>query len=376
MFMPQYKHERALFCKALPPIKSCGNFCNMSKKRETRTDEYAYVYVVKNPSYNDISLAAWDSVLYAGTPVVYDTRFGLDLGFIVGPAPQAGNVYQKGDDSVRGACLHFGSESEEHQEEPSSLDQREVHQCEYCMGCQVSKEPEKIRVTGDVAWLDHLATPSEMARYSENTAKEDQALIVCREKIIKHGLSMKLIATHFLLGESKVIFFFTADERVDFRDLVKDLVQVFKMRIELRQVGVRDESRLIGGLSVCGRDYCCHCITDKMQPVSIKMAKEQNLSLNSMKISGPCGRLLCCLAYEYDYYVEEKSRMPSEGTRIRIDHDLWRVSEVNILSRQVVLSASENRTLYVPFDEFYFDDESGHWAVNEEYQEELFSSEE
>ena len=106
------------------------------------------------------------------------------------------------------------------------------------------------------------------------------------------------------------------------------------------------------------------------------MAKEQNLSLNSMKISGPCGRLLCCLAYEYDYYVEEKSRMPSEGTRIRIDHDLWRVSEVNILSRQVVLSASENRTLYVPFDEFYFDDESGHWAVNEEYQEELFSSEE
>ncbi len=351
-------------------------FSHMGKKKEYRGDEYAYVYVVKNPSYNDISLVAWDSVLYAGTPVVYDTRFGLDLGFIVAPAPQPDDRYQGGDAEVRGACLHFGDmDEEEEQGVEDDPSKPEVHQCEYCMGCQISREPRKIRVTGNVTWLDHLATPSEMARYSENSAKEESALVVCREKIAKHRLNMKLITTHFLLGESKVVFFFTADERVDFRDLVKDLVSVFKMRIELRQVGVRDESRLIGGLSVCGRDYCCHSITDKMQPVSIKMAKEQNLSLNSMKISGPCGRLLCCLSYEYDYYVEEKSRMPSEGSRIRIDHELWKVSEVNILSRQVVLTASENRTLYVPFDEFYLDPDEGHWCIDEDYLEELFSSE-
>lgn len=343
------------------------------KQKRYNSEEFAYVYVVKNPSYNDITLAAWDSVLYAGTPVIYDTRYGLDLGFVLGPAPQPGGRESAGDANVHGACLHFGTEDEEAAEEDVDLSSRDVHQCEYCMGCQVAKEPEKIKVEGDVPWLDHLATPSEMAKYNENSAREERASSICKEKIAKHGLNMKLITSHFLLGEPKVIFFFTADERVDFRDLVKDLVAVFKMRIELRQVGVRDESRLIGGLSVCGRDYCCHCITDKMQPVSIKMAKEQNLSLNSMKISGPCGRLLCCLSYEYDYYVEEKANMPPEGTKIRIDHDLWRVSEVNILSRQVVLSASENRTLYIPFEEFYYDEESAHWCVNEEYQDDLFS---
>ena len=358
-------------------VACCVSFLVVKKRKEdSGRDELAYVYVVKNPSYNDMSLVAWDSVLYAGTPVVYDTRYGLDLGFIVGPAPQPGASWQSGDDQVRGACLHFGDDDGEEEACPEAgLGGREVHQCEYCMGCQVSKEPVKMRVSGNVTWLDHLATPSEMARYNENTAKEERAMAVCREKIAKHKLKMKLIATHFLLGEGKVLFFFTADERVDFRDLVKDLVSVFKMRIELRQVGVRDESRLIGGLSVCGRDYCCHCISDKMQPVSIKMAKEQNLSLNSMKISGPCGRLLCCLAYEYDYYVEEKASLPPEGGRIRIDHELWKVSEVNILSRQVTLLGSENRTLYVPCDEFYYDDDEGRWRLNEDYEDELFNGE-
>ena len=342
----------------------------MAKKERNKAEE-AYVYVVKNPSYNDICLAAWDSVLYPGTAVVYETRFGLDLGFVVGPAPGEHSRYTPGSTCVRGACINFGPTDEKEetpQEDPG------VHQCEYCMGCQVHKEPQKVRVTGDVLFLDHLATPAEMARYNENTAKEDDAIIVCREKILKHGLSMKLITAHFLLGEPKVIFFFTADERVDFRDLVKDLVSVFKMRIELRQIGVRDESRLIGGLSVCGRDYCCHAITDRLEPVSIKMAKEQNLSLNSMKISGPCGRLLCCLAYEYDYYVEEKASMPAEGSRIKINHELYKVSEVNILSRKITLSGADGRVLYLPFDEVYWDDESEHWQVTQEWEDEIFCS--
>lgn len=340
-------------------------------KKRNSGEEEAYVYVVKNPSYNDICLAAWDSIIYSGTPVVYETRYGLDLGFVVGPAPDSLSPYQGGCNSVRGACLHFGSgdSAEDYSEQDS-----DVHQCEYCSGCQIARTPVKIKVDGDVLWLDHLATPSEMAKYNENTAKEENALALCREKVIRHGLSMKLIAAHFLLGEQKVIFFFTADERVDFRELVKDLVAVFKMRIELRQIGVRDESRLIGGLSVCGRDYCCHCITDKMQPVSIKMAKEQNLSLNSMKISGPCGRLLCCLAYEYDYYVEEKAGLPAEGTRIKLDHELWRVSEVNILSRKITVQGTEGRSLAVPADKLAFDSATGHWVVDPEWEEEMFLS--
>ena len=226
---------------------------------------------------------------------------------------------------------------------------------------------------GDFSGLFEKMLPASW-RYAVSAArsgKEEAALRVCREKVLKHKLNMKLVTAHFLLGEPKVIFFFTAEERVDFRDLVKDLVSVFRMRIELRQIGVRDESRLIGGLSVCGRDYCCHSITSQLEPVTIKMAKEQNLSLNSMKISGPCGRLLCCLAYEYDYYLEEKASCPPEGTRLRLGRDLWKVTEVNILSHKLTVQASEGQTMFIPFTEVSYNDETGYWDVSEEFQEDF-----
>ncbi len=340
----------------------------MKKKQTAHEDESAYVYAIKNPSYNDICLGAWDSVIYAGTAVVYDTRFGLDLGIVVGPAPTFREGYKPGSAEVRGACLCFGKENGEE----CGTSENE-HQCLSCFGCQSGREIVKTKVEGDVLWIDHLATPAEMAKFEENRRSEETALEVCREKIIRHGLAMKLISAHFLLGESKVIFFFTAEERVDFRELVKDLVSVFRMRIELRQIGVRDESRLIGGLSVCGRDYCCHVMNREMEPVTIKMAKEQNLSLNSAKISGPCGRLLCCLAYEYEYYMEEKAGAPPEGAKLKIDHDIWRVSEVNILSRKLTCVTLDGRQIFIPFDEVYFDGESGHWEVYQDYQDELFS---
>ena len=343
------------------------------KQKMAHDDEWAYVYVIKNPSYNDVCLCAWDSVLYAGTPIVYETRFGLDLGIVVGPAPVPGKSYVPGRSDVHGACLHFSDEKEE--DDVRYVSDDSAHQCDSCFCCQIAKEPEKMKVDGSVTWIDHLATPAEMSKYAENEDKEEEALRICREKIRKHELGMKLVTTHFLLGEPKVIFFFTADERVDFRDLVKDLVAVFRMRIELRQIGVRDESRLIGGLSVCGRDYCCHLMTKEMDPVTIKMAKEQNLSLNSMKISGPCGRLLCCLAYEYDYYMEEKASCPPEGTRIKIEHELWRVTEINILSHTITLTASDGRTITVPADEVSFNSNTGYWELSEEYQEDLFSAE-
>ena len=334
-------------------------------KNKNSQSEKAYVYVIKNPSYNDICLCAWESVLYPGTPVVYDTRFGLDLGVVVGPAPVEGRTYVPGSRDVAGASIVFGDS----EDLPETCDCHRVHG--RAEAAPNFLEPQLVNVSGDVEWIDHLATPSEMAKYEENTAKEEDALRVCREKVLKHRLNMKLVTSHFLLGEPKVIFFFTAEERVDFRNLVKDLVGVFRMRIELRQIGVRDESRLIGGLSVCGRDYCCHCITSQLEPVTIKMAKEQNLSLNSMKISGPCGRLLCCLAYEYDYYVEEKAGCPPEGTRLKIGRDLWKVTEVNILSRKLTILGGEGRVAYIPAEEVSFNDETHFWEVSEEFQEEF-----
>jgi len=158
------------------------------------------------------------------------------------------------------------------------------------------------------------------------------------------------VSAHYLLDEQKILFFFTAENRVDFRDLVKDLVAVFKMRIELRQIGVRDEARVLGGLGICGRVLCCNCVTDRLRPVSIKMAKEQNLTLNSMKISGPCGRLLCCLSYEFDVYREARQQFPPVGTRIPYDGEEFRVAEINVLARRVRFQAESGRILDLGFD--------------------------
>lgn len=200
----------------------------------------------------------------------------------------------------------------------------------------------------DVVTIDRKATESDLAHMADYREKEAHAFQVFREKVAQHKLDMKLIATHYLLDEPKILFFFSAENRVDFRDLVKDLVSIFKMRIELRQIGVRDESRITGGLGVCGRPYCCHSVTDKLRPVSIRMAKDQSLSLNSLKISGQCGRLLCCLAYEHDWYCEERKNLPNEGVRLFYDEVNFRVTEVNPLTRMIRLQGEDGRVLEIP----------------------------
>lgn len=182
----------------------------------------------------------------------------------------------------------------------------------------------------------------------KNNKKEKEAAKIFKEKVALNNLEMKFIGCHFLLDEPKVLFFFSADTRIDFRKLVKDLVSVFKIRVELRQIGVRDESRIIGGLGCCGRPYCCHNVTDKLKPVSIKMAKEQNLSLNSSKISGQCGRLLCCLSYEYDWYAEARRLMPPEGARFPYDGTTFKITEVNLLTQMVSLLGEDGRILSLP----------------------------
>ncbi len=194
------------------------------------------------------------------------------------------------------------------------------------------------------------ASPVDLSRMRENGVREEKAYETARERIASRGLDMKLVSAHYLLDEQKILFFFTAEERIDFRDLVRDLVSTFKLRIELRQIGVRDEARVVGGVGVCGRALCCNSITDRLRPVSIKMAKEQNLTLNSMKISGHCGRLLCCLAYEFDVYHDARATLPSMNARIRYDGEEFRVTELNVLARRVRLAGASGRVLDVGFE--------------------------
>jgi cell fate regulator YaaT (PSP1 superfamily) len=204
----------------------------------------------------------------------------------------------------------------------------------------------------EFTWIERPASKEDLEKSTYNRELEKDAFRVCREKIESHRLEMKLVSVHYLLEEPKILFFFTAENRVDFRELVKDLVSVFKTRIELRQIGVRDEARVVGGLGVCGRGYCCHMVSDKLKPVSIKMAKDQNLSLNSMKISGPCGRLLCCLSYEHGFYSEQRRLIPPEGVKISHDNTMWKVMEVNVVLGRLKLSAEDGRQITVPASKF------------------------
>lgn len=181
-----------------------------------------------------------------------------------------------------------------------------------------------------------IATQEDISKEEKNRAKEKEAFAICLEKIRKHKLEMKLIDAEYTFDNNKVLFYFTADGRIDFRELVKDLASVFRTRIELRQIGVRDETKIRGGIGICGRALCCHTYLTEFAPVSIKMAKEQNLSLNPSKISGVCGRLMCCLTNEEETYEELNSRLPSNGDHVTTPDGLrGDVQSVNVL-RQLV----------------------------------------
>jgi len=188
-----------------------------------------------------------------------------------------------------------------------------------------------------------IANERDMEQEKNNKAKEKEAFKICLEKIKKHGLEMKLIDAEYTFDNNKVLFYFTADGRIDFRELVKDLAAVFKTRIELRQIGVRDETKILGGIGICGRPLCCHTHLSEFIPVSIKMAKEQNLSLNPTKISGVCGRLMCCLKHEQDTYEDLNRRLPGVGDFVTTDDGLkGTVASVNVLRQLVKVVVEEN----------------------------------
>lgn len=213
------------------------------------------------------------------------------------------------------------------------------------------KKVSEAEITPPLKKVIRVATPEDRVQLAENKEKEKKAFGICLEKIASHGLSMKLIDVEYTFDRNKIIFYFTADGRIDFRELVKDLASVFRTRIELRQIGVRDEAKMLGGLGPCGRGLCCASFLGEFEPVSIKMAKEQNLSLNPTKISGICGRLMCCLKYESEGYKEAKDQLPAVGSKVTYQGKEAVVVEQNLLRETLVIALSEEEKIEVPLGE-------------------------
>ncbi|MBR4224135.1 MAG: stage 0 sporulation family protein [Oscillospiraceae bacterium] len=203
---------------------------------------------------------------------------------------------------------------------------------------EVAEAPHQIdesRVRTPLKTIIRAATEKDLRTVEQNRQKEANAFKVCEQRILKHKLDMKLVDVECTFDNSKLLFYFTADNRVDFRELVKDLAGIFRMRIELRQIGVRDEAKMLGGLGVCGRPFCCKTFLTEFQPVSIKMAKDQGLSLNPTKISGTCGRLMCCLKYEQDFYEKEYKTTPKPGSYVSTPEFKGYVEEVNLITAKI-----------------------------------------
>ena len=203
------------------------------------------------------------------------------------------------------------------------------------------KEIEEEKLISPLKPIIRIATEEDKAIYRENKEKAKETFEICQQKIKEHGLTMFLIDCEYTFDRNKLIFYFTAEGRIDFRELVKDLASIFKTRIELRQIGVRDEAKSIGGLGTCGRKLCCSSWLGDFQPVSIKMAKDQSLSLNPTKISGICGRLFCCLKYEHDVYVEAIEKMPVVGSIVKVDNQKGKVIEINPLLEQMKIEFND-----------------------------------
>jgi cell fate regulator YaaT (PSP1 superfamily) len=207
------------------------------------------------------------------------------------------------------------------------------------------KEVHTSEIVSSLKLVKRVATAEDYKQLAENRRKEKEALKICQEKIKKHQLEMKLIDVEYTFDHNKIIFYFTADGRIDFRELVRDLAFVFRTRIELRQIGVRDEAKILGGMGACGRDLCCATFLGDFEPVSIRMAKDQNLSLNPAKISGICGRLMCCLRYEAEHYENARGDFPALGEEVLTLHGCGKVVSQNIVKKSVLVQLKETSML-------------------------------
>jgi cell fate regulator YaaT (PSP1 superfamily) len=225
---------------------------------------------------------------------------------------------------------------------------------------QVIVAPKQVadgEVVGQLKGILRRAEPWDLLRMQHFRDREEQALEKCHQKIAEHGLPMKVIRAEYNFDGSRLVFYFTAEKRVDFRKLVRELAKTFKSRIELKQVGVRDESKMMGDLGCCGRPLCCASFLCEFNPVSIKMAKQQDLPLSPMEISGICGRLLCCLAYENDYYAEVKKRLPKVGDVVVTSYGSGKVTDINVLKETLSVDLGRETTVEISAEELKTDEE-------------------
>ena len=239
-----------------------------------------------------------------------------------------------------------------------------------------NREMAEEKIVAPLKKIIRVATPKDEDIELKNREKEKDAYKICLEKIAKHRLEMKLIAAEYTFDSNKLLFYFTADGRIDFRELVKDLASVFRTRIELRQIGVRDETKICGGIGICGRTLCCHSYLSEFAPVSIKMAKEQNLSLNPTKISGVCGRLMCCLKNEEEAYEELNSRLPHIGSHVKtaegLDAEVQSVSVLKQLVKVIVfLDDGEKEVREYRVDELKFRPNKPKNRIKDKHDKEL-----
>lgn len=239
-----------------------------------------------------------------------------------------------------------------------------------------NREMAEEKIVVPLKKIIRVATPKDEDIELKNREKEKDAYKICLEKIAKHRLEMKLIAAEYTFDNNKLLFYFTADGRIDFRELVKDLASVFRTRIELRQIGVRDETKICGGIGICGRTLCCHSYLSEFAPVSIKMAKEQNLSLNPTKISGVCGRLMCCLKNEEEAYEELNSRLPHIGSHVKtaegLDAEVQSVSVLKQLVKVIVfLDDGEKEVREYRVDELKFRPNKPKNRIKDKHDKEL-----
>ncbi len=217
----------------------------------------------------------------------------------------------------------------------------------------VAQSPHDVDDEAVVGQLKNVVSRAEawdLLQMESFRAKEPEVLVKCREKVAERGLPMKVVSAEYSYDGARLVFSFTSDKRVDFRELVRELAKTFRTRIELRQIGVRDEAKCLGGVGCCGRVQCCSSWLDEFHPVSIKMAKQQNLPLSPMEISGICGRLLCCLSYENDFYCEARKNLPKRGEIVTTEHGLGKVTDVNVLKDSVTVLLESEVTVEVPAD--------------------------
>jgi len=213
------------------------------------------------------------------------------------------------------------------------------------------KEIPKDQVVSELKGIIRRAEPWDLVQMEHYRRLEPRALKVCRKKVAQYGLPMKIVKAEYNFDGSHLVFYFMAEKRVDFRDLLRDLAKTFKTKVELRQIGVRDEAKLMGGLGPCGRPLCCISFLSEFSPVSIKMAKQQDLPLSPMEISGLCGRLLCCLTYENEYYAEVKQRLPRVGKRVCTPYGPGKVIGINVLKETINVELESEVTIEIPAED-------------------------